>query len=160
MILCCSFFRANSQVDFEVPYNVVLEAKEDYAKYEQDVIAAAKWLEETDLDKQKPKRKDINSFVLRWITGSPTVSMDLNEGIMKIYGENVQLLGIYIASYCRHFLENKDSATKMTGTRAGIISMMNVYKKKIDISRSKEMEKVIKAYDEGKLDDYISSKIK
>ena len=38
--------------------------------------------------------------------------------------------------------------------------MMNVYKKGIEISKSKEMEKLIKVTDENKIDDYINEKFK
>jgi hypothetical protein len=36
--------------------------------------------------------------------------------------------------------------------------MMNVYKKGIEISKSKEMDKLIKLTDDNKLDDYINDK--
>lgn len=149
-----------AQTIFEVPQNVELSSKDDYAKYEPAIIDAAKWLEATDLDKEVDKRKDVNSFVLRWVSGSPTISIDITEKLAKLYGKNAQLLGIYLASYARNFLENKNTATRFSATKAALTSMMNVYKKGIDISKSKEMEKLIKLTDENKLDDYISENFK
>ena len=149
-----------AQTIFEVPQNVELSSKDDYAKYEPAIIDAAKWLEATDLDKEADKRKEVNSFVLRWVSGSPTISIDITEKLAKLYGKNAQLLGIYLASYARDFLENKNTATRFSATKAALTSMMNVYKKGIDISKSKEMEKLIKLTDENKLDDYISENFK
>jgi hypothetical protein len=149
-----------AQTIFEVPQNVELSSKDDYAKYEPAIIDAAKWLEATDLDKEADKRKEVNSFVLRWVSGSPTISIDITEKLAKLYGKNAQLLGIYLASYARNFLENKNTATRFSATKAALTSMMNVYKKGIDISKSKEMEKLIKLTDENKLDDYISENFK
>jgi predicted Fe-Mo cluster-binding NifX family protein len=60
-----------------------------------------------------------------------------------------------MASYSAYSLENKN-ADKIAATKAGIISMINVYKKGISISKSKEMEKAIKALDQNKLDEYIA----
>ena len=37
---------------FDVPANVQLKSANDYQQYKQAVVAAAKWLEETDLDKR------------------------------------------------------------------------------------------------------------
>ena len=155
-----SILTVQGQTKFEVPQNVELKTKDDYAKYETAIIDAAKWLEETDLNKEADKRQQVNAFVLQWISGSPTINVDINEQLGKIYGKNVQLLGLYLASYARNFLENKSTATKFSAIKAGLISMMNVYKKGIEISKSKEMDKVIKLTDDNKLDDYINDKFK
>ncbi|MFN4314320.1 MAG: hypothetical protein ACK4E0_08510 [Chitinophagaceae bacterium] len=147
----------HAQNNFELPSNVVLEAKEDYAKYETAMVDAAKWLEETDLGKEPDKRQEVNAFVLQWVSGSPTVSVEINEHLSKIYGKNIQLIGVYLASYCRHYIENKGTATKASATKAALTSMMNVYKKGIAIKKSKEMDKLIKQAEEGKLDEYVAN---
>ena len=97
----------SAQTKFEVPQNVELKVKEDYAKYETDMINAAKWLEETDLDKETAKRKEVANFAMQWIMGCPTFNIDLTEQLTKIYGKNLDLLLLYMASYSRYFLENK-----------------------------------------------------
>lgn len=164
-ILCLAFgltsiLTAKAQTKFEVPENVKLTEKDDYTKYESKVIEAAKWLEETDLNKETDKRQYVNAFVLQWVSGSPTVSIDINEKLGQIYGKNVELLGLYLASYTRHFLENKTTATKFSATKAALLSIMTVYKKGIKITKNKEMDKLIKSTDENKLDDYIKDNFK
>lgn len=148
---------ANSQTNFDVPENIQLKAESDYARYESDVINAAKWLEETDLDKEVSKRKNVGAFIIQWISGAPNVTVDMTEALMNLYGENHQLMAVYLANYSRHFLENKD-ATKASGIKAGIISMINVYKKGIAITKNKEMDKAIKSYGQNKIDEYIAKK--
>jgi hypothetical protein len=108
------------------------------------------------LDKETEKRKQVNGFVSQWVSGSPTVNVDIGENLLKLYGKNAELLGIYIASYARNFLENRNTATKFSATKAGLTSMMNVYEKGINVSRSKELEKLIKLTEENKLDQYIN----
>lgn len=154
-----SFIKINAQKDFEVPQSVELKTKEDYTKYENAIIEAAKWLEETDLNKEAEKRQQVNSFIIQWVSGSPTVSVDLTEQLAKVYGKNAQLLALYLGSYAKEYLENKSIATKFSATKAGLISMMNVYKKGIEISKSKEMDKLIKMASDNKLDEYINSKL-
>lgn len=147
-----------AQTEFELPENVKLKNKEDYEKYEEDFVNAAKWLEETDLNKETEKRQKVNAFVIEWISGSPTISVEISAELGKIYGDNAQLLGVYLASYGRHCIENKES-TQFSATKAALLSMITVYKKGIKITKSKEMEKILKLSDE-KLDEYIKTKLK
>ena len=148
----------SAQTTFEIPQNVELKVKEDYAKYEPAIVQATKWLEETDLDKETDKRKQVNSFVVQWILGCPTINIDIVEQLGKIYGKNEQLLILYMASYSSYFIENQSTATKQTAAKAGLRSIMNVYKKGIAITKSKEMEKLIRLTEENKLDEYILKK--
>ena len=148
-----------AQQAFEAPRNIELNTKEDYSKYEKAVIDAAIWLEQTDLNKEVDKRQEVNAFIVQWISGSPTVNIELTESLSKIYGKNAQLLAIYMASYARNILENKSTANKFTATKAALNSIMNVYKKRIEISKSKEMDKIIKLTD-SELDSYIADKFK
>lgn len=157
MFACNSVLHA--QTKFNVPANYELVVKEDYAKYEADIITASKWLEETDLDQDEDKRKEVNAFVMKWIIGSPTVSIGLSEKITNLYGKNSQLLVNYMAAYSAYWLQNKGTAVKSAAIKAGLVSMMKVYKKDIKIKKSKEMEKLIKLADENKIDDYINENL-
>ena len=60
-----SFADISAQTSFEVPPDVQLNVREDYAKYEPDIIAASKWLETNDLDKEAAKRKEVSAFVMK-----------------------------------------------------------------------------------------------
>jgi hypothetical protein len=150
----------HAQTRFEVPQNVELKTKDDYARYEAAVIRAAQWLEETDLDQQAGERQRVDAFVIKWISGSPTVKVYLSKRLSKIYGKNIELLPIYLASYARNFLQNKTTATTFSATKAGLLSMMQVYKKGVDVSKSKEMEKLIRLAGKGGLDGYIRDNFK
>src|SRR5579871_6789792 len=90
-LILIAFTNIHAQTKFEVPKNLELKTKEDYAKYEPTIVDAAKWLEETDLDKERNKRKDVNAFILEWVSGSPTVTVDIDQNLAKIYGKNTQL---------------------------------------------------------------------
>ena len=151
-------YTAQAQTEFEVPEDIQLEAKEDYTLYESDIIDAAKWLEETNLDKEINKRTNVNVFVLQWLTGSPTVDLEIGEELIKLVENNTPLLGIYLASYAREVLENKEASTKFSATKAGLMAVMNVYKKGIQINKNKNLDKLIALTNKNKLDDYIKSK--
>lgn len=143
-----------SQTKFDLPQNIELKTESDYVKYENDIVSAVKWLEETDLDKETDKRKQIDAFVIKWVSGTPTITVEMNSSIMKLYGKNNELLVLYMGSYSAYFLENKNT-DKTAAIKAGIVSMINVYKKDISIKKNKEMDKAIEAFDQNKLDEYI-----
>lgn len=149
--------QGQSQVhsSFEVPQNPVLNAKEDYAKYEADIINAAKWLEETDLDKEMDKRQKVDDFLTKWIAGSPTVTVSLDELVAKIIDRNPQLLYIYIASYSRSVLLNKESPNSLLAVKDGLLSVLKVYKKGIGVVRNRQLERLAKMDQDSQLEDYI-----
>ncbi|MTH15979.1 hypothetical protein [Flavobacterium sp. LC2016-01] len=145
----------NSQTKFDLPENIELKRDSDYAKYENDIVSAAKWLEETDLNTETDKRKQVDAFIIKWVSGTPNITVEMNSCLMKLYGKNNELLALYMASYSAYFIQNA-TADKTAAVKAGIVSMINVYKKGISITKSKEMEKAIEAYDQNKFDEYIA----
>ena len=146
--------------DFEVPKNVVLESPADYAIYETEVIAAANWVEETDLDREPQKRKSAYGFLMQWMTGAPDVTITLEEPVTRLTDKNADLLLLYMTGYTRYYLQNKATATEAGGTEAGLRAMLHVYRKGISIQRNKEMEKLSKAEKEGRLEAFMNSYFK
>lgn len=147
--------------DFEVPKDYVLVAKGDYAKYEKDIIACANWMESSPLDKDEAKRKDANTFFMKWLTGSPTVTINLNADLIVKYTEkNPDLLIIFMAGWTRYSLQNNYSKDQQKGYFEGYKSIFNVYKKGLGIKKDKNLEKLIKIYDNGELENWIKENVK
>jgi hypothetical protein len=152
-----SLDKSCAQAQFELPQQIQLKAREDYAKYETTVVDAAKWLERTDLDKDIGKRKKINDFIVQWVSGSPTVTISLDEPLARITEKNPDLLALYLASYSRYIIENKGSPNIFYATKAGLTSISLVYRKGIDVSRSKLLEKL---KDSVQIEEYIVNTLK
>lgn len=140
---------------FEVPKNVVLKTKDDYAKYEKDMINASIWLRDTPLNEQEAKRKEVSQFVILWLTGSPTVDVELNTPVLDFEKKNSGMMVIYMASSARYSLENNYSKDKTAKNRAALLDMIAVYKSDKGISKDKKMDKLVKMESEGKLDEWI-----
>jgi hypothetical protein len=143
-----------AQTTFEVPENYVLEHDSDYAKYEADIIAASVWLAETDLDKETDKRNKVNAFVLKWLAGNPSVTINIYNEVTKLYDGN-PILTVFLSAYARYVLEHKTEKGIYTPTKVGLQALMAIYKKGIGIKPNKHMDKMIKMDAKGKLDDYI-----
>lgn len=144
--------------DFQVPKNPVLKKKEDFAKYEKDVIACSNWLENTPLDKEVSKRKDASAFLLTWVSGAPNVTIEINQKIVNFTEKNPDLLMIFIGAWTRFALENPDAAKDMTkGNLAGLRGVIKFYQANLEkgIKKDKNVENLVKLEKEGKLEAWV-----
>lgn len=145
--------------NFKVPQNVEYKTAKDYEKYEKDIIAASKWLVATPLDEQEKKRQEVSAFVFQWVSGSPTVSITLHGAIADLSKKNSGMMFIYIASYCRYILENNYSTDILAAKKAAIDDMIKVYESGKGVNKDKKMLKLIKAKNDGKLDQWIAKNL-
>ncbi|MFZ1632918.1 MAG: hypothetical protein WAT43_03530 [Chitinophagales bacterium] len=146
--------------DFNVPANYKFEEAADYDKYDADIIAAAKWLVNTPLNEQDKKRKEVTAFVVKWINGSPTVTVELNEIIIDFDTKNPGMVVIFMASSARYVLENGKVDNMREKHKAALRDLITVYKSGKGITKDKKMEKLIKADEDGKLDEWLDENLK
>lgn len=145
--------------DFVVPANYKLVDKSDYSLYEKDMIAAAKWLVATPISEQEEKRKEVSAFVVNWVNGSPTVDVEINETIFNFEKKNSGMLVMYMAACSRYVLETGDKDMRAKH-RFALREMIKLYNLKSGIDKDKKMEKLIKADEEGKIDEWLATNLK
>ena len=156
-IFILSFFctiNLEAQESFEIPVYAKPVSKQDSIIMKRDVVESTKWIEETDLNKDIIKRKKINAFVLQWYIDNISLNMSLVEKLSDMNEGNSDLLLVFFAGSSRYYIENEISNTKFAATKAGLTSVMNVYKKGIGVTKSEELENLINLTT-GKLDKYI-----
>ena len=146
--------------DYITPADYVLESKEDYAKYEKDIVAAAKWLLQTPLNEQQDKRREVSAFVLKWLMGSPTVNVEINPSLMDFDKKNKGMMTLFMASSAKYVLENNYSTDVRAKQKAALHDMITVYKRGQGIKKDKKMEKLIKSDEEGKIDQWLAENLK
>lgn len=152
MTISLSLFSQN----FEIPKNIKLENAEDFANYEQEVIKCINWLIKTPINEQETKRKDANTFLMKWLTGSPYVHLDIKQEIVTFMGTSPDLLMIFMGGWTKYSLESKAFDNKVDGSLQGIESVIEFYtKNKAFLPKDKNVEKYIKMKQKGKLKEYI-----
>jgi hypothetical protein len=156
ILFCSNLFSQN----FEVPDNYKFKKAEDYAKYEKDIIEAARWLKETPFNEQIAKRKEVSAFVVTWINGSPTVNVEINANILDFDKKNAGMLVLFMASCAKYVLENDYSKDMRAKHKAALHDMIDVYKTGIGIKKDKKMDKLIKSDEDGKLDEWVEENLK
>jgi len=143
--------------DFTVPTNIKLDKAEDYTLYEQDVLNAINWLTKTSITEQQEKRKDVNSFVLQWLIGSPYVHVEIKPEIVTFMGTTPDFLIMFISGWAKYSIETKDFDNKIAGSLAGIEMVIAFYEKnRANLPKDKNVEKYKKMKNKGTLTDYIT----
>jgi hypothetical protein len=149
----------SSAQDIDVPANLP-STKDEFVKSEKDFIDAAKWLENTAIGMHTDKRKKMGAWTTAWIINSPTVTIEINAAITKLFDKNPDLLIVFMAGYGRYCLENNYSKDAVKGNTAGIKSAINCYNLGGDTKKDKALSKVIDADKEGKLEDWVKELMK
>lgn len=158
-ILLVSAFILRAQ-DFEVPVDYSFESASDYAKYETDILNCIDWLESSPLGFQGEKRNDAAAFLLTWVSGSPDVSIELNEKMIWYIESNPDLLVIFVGGWTRLAIQNPtDGKDVVKGSLAGIESVLKVYKKGISVTDDKQLNKLIKIQAKGGLEKWVAKQV-
>ena len=142
---------------FQVPQGYAFTTKEDYAKYQQQVIEAVNWLEQTPLNQEADKRKQVNAFLLKYLEGSPTVSIELKEYVMEFTQKNPDLLMAFMGGWAKHKLQNASLTDKVKLNTAGVKTVLKVYQLGGAI-KDKSLEKLIKLTSDQELEEWVKSK--
>jgi hypothetical protein len=146
--------------EFEVPNNYVFTTKDDFAKYEGDILKGIDWLLKTPINIQPEKRKDVNAFVMAWLTGSPTVSVEIKPEIVSFMKPNADLLMIFMCGWTKYSLETREYNNKIMGNQKGVEAVIEFYlKNKEHLKKDNNVEKYIKLKEKGKLEEYISKNV-
>lgn len=154
MIFCVISTVAFSQ-DFEVPTNFQPKNDSDYAKYESDVLKCIQWLTQTPANEQTDKQKEANAFLLKWMTGTSTVHIEVKQEIVTFI-DSPELLMIFMGGWTKYTLETKDADNKVNCSLAGVEAVIEYYtKNKGVLSKNKAVEKYIKMKEKGTLKEYI-----
>jgi hypothetical protein len=154
LTLCVMCTVAFSQ-EFEVPANFQPKNESDYAKYESDVLKCIQWLKETPANEQTEKQKEANAFLLKWMTGSSTVHIEVKQEIVT-FMDTPELLMIFMGGWTNYTLETKDADNKVNCSLAGVEAVIEYYtKNRALLSKSKGVEKYIKMKEKGTLKEYI-----
>lgn len=149
-------FTAKAQT-FHVPENYTLKEKADYGKYEDDVIKAVDWLQDTPWALEDQKRMETNAFLMKWMQGSPTVSIEVNNSVAKMTEKNPQLLMTFMGGYTKYALQNKSAFDKNKANQAGVKAVIDKYIVETDHKNNSLLNKLIKIEKDGKLADWMAS---
>ncbi len=133
----------------EIPGDI---EKSEYTNYTQDAMNCIDWLMSNSPTAEQ--RKDVASYALWWIVGTPDVHMKLNTNVIKFEDEN--LLLIFLSGWAQYAIRNQDDDS-VNGCYAGVEAAISYYEQyKKELSKDKGVENFIKMKNKGTLKSYIA----
>lgn len=143
--------------ELEIPNDLSLVTADDYKKTESLVLKATEWLAQTPVGEHPNTRIAVNGFLMKWMSGSPTVTIALVEGIVPL--DCADCLMVFMSGWTKYSLEHNYSKDNTACAVAGAEHAIRFYEKnKAALGKNADMEKLIKLQKKGKLESYIASK--
>ncbi len=145
--------------EFEIPDTIALNNEADYKKHETNVLNAINWVQATPIGEQKNKRKEVNAFLFKWMSGSPNVTIELSQDLVP-FMDCSDCLVSFMNGWTKFSLENNYSKNKLDCALAATNHTIEFYtKNKNELGKIDSIEKLSKRKSKGKLKAYIKSKL-
>jgi len=143
--------------EFNVPDNASYDSDTDYTSQEQNVLSAINWLMVTPVSEQQVKRKSVNAFLMQWMTGSPTVTIEITQAVAP-FMECADCLMAFLSGWTKYSLENAYSKDRVAGALAGVNHTIAFYEaNKKSLGTNSEIEKLIRKKEKGDLKSHIKA---
>ena len=144
--------------NIEINENIQLESESDYKATEGLVLQGIEWILKNPITLEPEKRKEINGFLIKWMSGSPTVSIELIPKLIPV--ECPECLMAFLSGWTKYSLENGYSKDRIESALAGVERTIAFYEKnKGVLGKDKDIEKMIKQKQKGKLRKFVESNI-
>ena len=145
--------------EIEVPQHYVMKTGEDYARYEEDMLRCFNWLMSAPVDEQLEKRMDAGAFISKWVSGAPSVSIEIREEIVTFADVNVDLPLIFMGGWAKYELESKDTS-RVNCNLKGIDHVIEFYtRNKAKLQKDKSVEKYIKMKENGTIKAFVQKNL-
>ena len=162
LITLCLFLTVSLALraqDLVIPQNLTLESHDDYMNTEKLVVQCIDWLQQTTFGEEKEERKKVQNFLLRWMSGSPTVTIQIKEGLIPL--DKPEILMAFMQGWTRYSLLHKKANSVVDCAMAGVEYALDVYNKnKRYLGRLRLMEKLIERKQKQQLRIFIERKFK
>ena len=146
----------NTLEDMGIPQDSVTHVMLAYTELEPQLLADIDWLNYTPVKDKKDIRQEKSRFVLMWMSGSPTVSIKIDDRIMKFSGARPWALLAYMTGWTKYSIENDYSIDQVKCTVAAINNMVAFYKRnKADLDKDKEVERLAKMVENKTLENHV-----
>ena len=160
IIIGLILFAFSFSQSFDFSKNYQFKNAKDYDTYQREFLSALNYLEQNSFNNNDSKRKKVNAFVLKWITGTPTVSLKIESYMMNFSKKNSDFIIIFLGNMAKYKIENPSDDSNINSQLEGIRSVLNVYNKQNGIKDDAFIEKVIEIEKNGKLGTWLKTQLK
>ncbi len=152
--------------NFEIPTRDKINSKEDYIKYENNVVDAVNWLMNHPIDKDLKVRNRITAFIFNWVSNNPYFVFNTSNEIATFY-DSADCIVIFTGGMVKYSIENKDFDNKLQKNIAGVEAVIELYNKNRKVFKKqryikntvKEIEKYIELKERNEFEQYIKDNL-
>lgn len=157
LLLLLAFFGFTSFAQSSIDYaSIKMDKKEDFTEeVNKAALQASSLLLSLPLAKDNPQRVEAFQYLMRWMSGSPDYSFDIDETATNISKVNEDLLVVYLAAMSKYALENKEQANDKKVVKLNTVKMVLAYCHSQNVKLSGELKKLHKANEAGELEKYL-----
>ena len=143
--------------DFVVPDGYAFKSKEDFAKYEPQVLKCIEYLETAPLGADAAKRRPANAFFMAWVQGAPNVNVEVQSYMMGLSSKNKDFVLVFIAGWTRAELAHPGAADKSEYHLAGLRSIIRAYKQAAGVVQDDAVDGIVQQEKDGKLPEWLKT---
>ena len=129
----------------------------EYKRDEELVFKTLQWLNKTPFNEQLLQRSKANLFVMEWICGSPTISIDIKTSELPFYEEYPDLLFPYIHGIAQCKLKKNPECNEQKAIISGFNAVAFMVSTDPSLNKAKTFRNFIKAYKKDKMANYVES---
>ncbi|WP_426491204.1 hypothetical protein [Hymenobacter sp. 102] len=147
-----------AQTSYQPPVNYAFQTPDDYAEYEPQVIATVNWLEKTPLSQQPEVRKQADQFLFQWISGSSSVSVQLQKYVADLAGRESELLILFMGGWARYQLQHPEVKDATALNTEGVRTMLRAYQAG-GFKKNKQLDELLKMDAAGSLPGWVKKQL-
>jgi len=142
-----------------VPTSYSFATKDDYAKYDQQVIETVSWLEKTPANQQAEQRQAAGRFLIEWMTGSPAVAVQLQPYFLDLCPKNPEALVLFMGGWSRYQLQHPEAKDAVAMNVEGLKAVLQSYQT-YHAKTNKKLEALQPLQANGTLPQWVEKQLK
>ncbi len=154
------FFNYAQAQRFEVPKNYSFDSKNDYKKYEDNIISCINWLEKNYSNENNSKVRESTNFLLEWSSGCPYINIPQNLKIDALFNESPELRVFYTGGWVKNAVKTKLKSNKTENCVAGLKAVIKMYNDDHSIKRNPKINELVKLDEHAGLNDWVEERIR
>ena len=135
------------------------EEKSNSNEQIEELLKKYNWLLKTPIGAETEKRKEYNASLIRWMTESPDVTIELSQTISPYMTDCIDCMVIFMGGWSEYTLSTK----KYSKTEAALVGTERVIefylRNKQQLGVNNDIEKFIKLKEKNKLKNFIKKNI-
>ena len=146
--------------EFEPPRHYQFDTAGDYTFYLPEVVKGMEWMRNNPRTTAVEKRQKTEDFIIKWIYGSPSVYVVLEQYAMRLSTRNADLLVSFLFGYAKYQIDHPTEKNLIPANLQGIEYLLKDYEdNQKTFKRDVLIERALDLRNQGKLAEWVESQV-